>query len=100
MAQVTQSIILVVLKSIYFFLNSDFMDLEKTFVDSKIKKPGVRGATLGHPWEELTTDPFSKTKTGKRSNEFVTVTDRVGKKREGRATNTFSTDCPHQPFPH
>ena len=81
------------------FLNSDFMELEKTFLDSKTKL-GVRGAVLGLPGEELTTDLASKTKTGKRSNKDVPGTDRVGKKREGRVSDTCPSLLPQQPFPH
>ena len=46
-------------------LNSDFMDFEKTFLESKTKKLGVSEVNQGGPGEEYTTDSASNTKKEK-----------------------------------
>ena len=43
-------------------LGSDFMDLERTFLESKTKKLGVSGAKEGGPVEEYIADPAPKIK--------------------------------------
>ena len=51
-------------------LGSDFMDLEKTFLESRTKKPGLCGAKQGGPREEYIADPAPKIKKEKEAMVF------------------------------
>ena len=66
-------------------LNSDFMDFENFFLDSKTKKP-VSEVKQGGPGEEYTADSALNTKLGKRSSEGVGANRETKRGQDGQTT--------------